>query len=357
MTEEAPPPVRAARRGVIVLAAVGLLGAVVGCGNDNADRASELTDARADRAVEGAVVVTGSSTVEPVSALVAEAFRGQNDQVDISVEGPGTGDGMERFCGGDADVTGASRPIKAEELEVCAAAGVEVIELPIGRDGITVVTAADNPIPCLSFADLYALMGPESGGVDRWQDARGLARALGSATPLPDERLVLTGPGEESGTYDSFIEQVLDPVAETRVEEGELEEELVGTTRADYASSANDNTIIEGVATDRGGLGWVSFAYAEEAEGVREVAVAETPGGACTAPTLASIQEGSYPVARTLYLYVNAERARLPAVAAFVDFYLAGLDGFVAASEYVPLADAPATVARWDGRITGPADG
>ncbi len=346
------------RRATLALVVAGFVAAGIGCGNDNADRAAELTDARADATVSGRVAVTGSSTVEPVSLVASEAFRGQNDDVDVSVEGPGTGDGMERFCAGAADVTGASRPIKPEELERCTRAGVEVIELEIGRDGITVITAADNPVECLSFADLYALVGPEAEGYDRWSDAEGLAGALHSETPFPGDQLVVTGPGEESGTYDSFIEQVLDPVAEVRVEEGELDPERVGTTRADYASSANDNTIIEGVAADRGGLGWISFAYAEQAEGVREVPLAATAGDPCVLPTRDSIQDGSYPLARALYLYVNAERAeRSPAVAAFVDFYLAGLDDFVALSDYVAVADPAGTVAAWEARTTLSSEG
>lgn len=210
------------RGGLIALLAVGLLAAGVGCGNDNADRAGELTDARVDPTVSGPVTVTGSSTVLPVSMVAAEALRGQNPQVEVSVEGPGTGDGLQRFCEGGADVAGASRPIRDEELAACAAAGIEVIELPIGRDGIAVVVAPENRVGCLSFVDLYALLGPESDGVDRWREAGSLARQLHSAARFPDEALVVTGPGEESGTYDSFLEQVIDPVAEERVAAGRL---------------------------------------------------------------------------------------------------------------------------------------
>jgi phosphate transport system substrate-binding protein len=290
-----------------------------------------------------------------MSVLAAESFRAQNGQVDVSVEGPGTGDGFDRFCEGDADVTGASRPIEAEELAACAEAGIEVVELPLARDGITLITAPGNPVACLSFPDLYALLGPEA-TTGRWDGAEPLAAALGSHTDLPDRRLVVTGPGEESGTYDSFIEQVLDPIAEERAAAGHLAEAAVGTARPDYAASANDNTITEGVAADDGGLGWVSFAYAELSEDVREVPVAAEAGGPCVAPSRGSIQDGTYPIARTLYVYVNAERAAAaPAVAAFVDFYLAGLDDFVRLASYVPLADPAATVARWGERVAGPA--
>jgi phosphate transport system substrate-binding protein len=281
--------------------------------------------------------------------------RGSNEQLEVAVEGPGTGDGFERFCEGSADITGASRPIKPEELERCEAAGVEVIELAIGLDGVAVITSPENEIPCLSFADLYALVGPEAEGTSRWSEAEPLAAELGSTTEMPDDRLVLTGPGEESGTFDSFVEIVIESTAEPRVEAGAITEEEAGTTRADYASSANDNSIIESVATETGGLGWVGLSYAAQSDAVRAVPVQATADGPCVAASHDTVQDGSYPISRTLYTYVSAEAAERPEVAAFVDFYLAGLPDFLALVDYVPMADAAATTARWEARTTGPA--
>ena len=245
------------------------------------------------------VTVSGSSTVEPISTAVAEAFRGQNGDVDITVEGPGTGDGFEKFCGGETDISDASRPIKEEEVAACEDAGIEFVELKVGIDGISVITAPDNPLECMNFADLYALIGPEAEGVDNWSGATEVASALGSETELPDETLVITAPGEESGTYDSFIEIVLEPTAEPRVEAGDITEDEAATTRSDYSSSANDNTIIEGVAAEAGGLGWVGFAFADQAEGVKLMPVSEEPGGDCVAPSAETIQDGTYPISRT----------------------------------------------------------
>jgi phosphate transport system substrate-binding protein len=338
------------RAAVLVL---GLLLAAVGCGNDNSAENLALTDAEADTSVEGTVDITGSSTVEPLSTLTAEAFGAQNPDVAISVEGPGTGDGFARFCEGGADITGASRPIKAEELEACAAAGVEVIELPVGLDGISLVVPLESPIECLSFADLYALAGPEAEGVERWTEAAPLAEELGSSTEMPDLPLFLTGPGEESGTYDSFVEQVLAPIAEVRVEEGAISEEQAEATRSDYSSSANDNTIIGSVAADPGGLGWVGFAFADQSRDVRRVGVSEEPDGTCVVPSTGTIQDGSYPIVRTLYIYVSAEAAERPEVAAVVDFYLSALDDLVVEVDQTPLADPAPTVEVWRQRETG----
>ena len=88
----------------------------------------------------GTIFVTGSSTVEPISGGVAEAFKAANSGFNYTVEGPGTGDGFAKFCAGEADVADASRPINDEEIATCTAGGVEYIELKVAIDGIAVLT-------------------------------------------------------------------------------------------------------------------------------------------------------------------------------------------------------------------------
>ncbi|QYG91356.1 hypothetical protein HC251_02165 [Iamia sp. SCSIO 61187] len=329
--------------------------AVAACGNDNSDVSRDLTTARADTTVSGRITITGSSTVEPVSTFVAEAFRGQNGKVDPTVDGPGTGDGFERLCSGVADIAGASRPIEEDELAACHEAGIEVIELAIGLDGVAVITSAGNDVECLTFADLYALAGIEAEGVDRWSEAEAVAEELGSTTSFPDESLLLAGPGEESGTYDAFISIVLEEVAGPRVDAGAITEDEAGLARPDYAASADDNSIIETVAGEPGGLGWVGLAYAEQSEDVRIIPIARAPGDPCVTPTAETVMDGSYPISRDLYIYVSAEAAERPVVAAFVDFYLEGLAGFLDDADYVPQPDPEATVERWEARTTGSA--
>ena len=161
------------------------------------------------RELTGSVVVSGSSTVEPITIRVAELFNDREPTIDMLVDGPGTGDGFELFCNGETDINDASSRIEPEQLEECAANGVEPIELPIGNDGIAVMTSAGNDsVDWLALEDLYALVGPESQGVDRWSAANGLARELGGRDRLPDLRLDVIGPGEESGTFVSFVELV-----------------------------------------------------------------------------------------------------------------------------------------------------
>ncbi|MBA3304084.1 MAG: substrate-binding domain-containing protein [Acidimicrobiia bacterium] len=324
-----------------LLLSLTLLAAACGDGADN-----ESGDGSADagnggsEAVSGDIVITGSSTVEPISSLVAENFQADNPDVTPTVDGPGTGDGFELFCNGEADITDASRAIEAEEATACEESGVEFIELRVAFDGISVLTSPENDVTCLTFEDLYALVGPESEGVTNWSDAQALATELGSDTELPDAPLDITAPGEESGTYDSFIELALGDIAEARLESGDITEEQAETTRPDYTSSADDNIIIEGVGGSDSSLGWVGFAFAENAgDTVKELEV--DGGDGCTAPSADSISDESYPLSRPLFIYVNSQNLESnAALRPFVEYYLSE-DGLAAVEEtgYVPLPD------------------
>jgi phosphate transport system substrate-binding protein len=273
--------------------------------------------------VTGSINVSGSSTVEPISTGVAEALSAANPDFKYTVKGPGTGDGFKVFCKGETDISDASRKIKPEEAAVCQAAGIEYTELQIAYDGMTVMTnPANTAVTCLSFADLYALIGPESTGFAKWSDAQALAKTLGSNTTFPAGDLSITGPGEESGTYDSFVELALDKIADPR---GKIDPATKHTTtRPDYQASANDNTIIEGITASPTSLGWVGFAFAEEnKDKVAEIQVAKDPNGTCVAPSASTIADASYPLSRGLYIYVNKAKAKAnPAVVAYVDYYL-----------------------------------
>jgi len=302
------------------------------------------------RELTGSVVVSGSSTVEPITIRVAELFNDREPTIDMLVDGPGTGDGFELFCNGETDINDASSRIEPEQLEECAANGVEPIELPIGNDGIAVMTSAGNDsVDCVALEDLYALVGPESQGVDRWSAANGLARELGGRDRLPDLRLDVIGPGEESGTFVSFVELVIEDLSEARGQ--------VATTRPDYQASADDNVILQGVRGSSTSLGWAGYAFARDAEGVR---LLEVDGGdGCVAPDDSTISSGEYPISRPLFIYVNKAKAEEnPALADFVDFYLSD-EGIAAVAEvgYVPLSDEAlaATRERWRSRSTRPA--
>jgi phosphate transport system substrate-binding protein len=294
--------------------------------------------------LSGSVVVSGSSTVQPISSLVAQLFSEENPGVSIKVDGPGTGDGFALFCKGETDISDASRPIKDEEKAECDKNGISYTELEIALDGITVMTnPANSTVSCLTKADLYALVGPESQNFDNWSDANALDKALGGKGTFPDAPLDITAPGEESGTYDAFIELALKDIA---TERGKPDDQ----TRPDYQSSPNDNVIIQGIEGSDSSFGWVGFAYAEEnAGGVKELEV--DGGDGCVGPSRETIADGSYPLSRSLYIYVNDAKAKSnEAVKAYVDFYMQQLKDAVEQSGYVDLPDEriAATQQKWE---------
>jgi phosphate transport system substrate-binding protein len=272
---------------------------IAGCGGSSGG-GSDLT---------GGIFVSGSSTVEPISALVAALFAGENPGVEITVE------------------------------------------------GISVLTSPQNSaVTCLNTADLYALSGPESEGFDTWSAANDLGGEVGGiGVPYPDAPLDITAPGEESGTFDAYIE--LAGFEDIGVERG-LSEDEAATTRPDYQSSSNDNVIIEGIAGSPSSFGWVGFSfYQENQDIVKAIEISADDESGCVAPTFETISDASYPLSRSLYIYVNNEKAaENEALRAYVDFYLSddGLRTAVQDVSYVVLPDdrIEATRSAWEG---GPA--
>jgi phosphate transport system substrate-binding protein len=345
---------------IVLVLSLMLLGAA--CGDDNPEAGGNTQTAAGGEKLTGTINISGSSTVEPITIRVAELFQEEESGVDVNVDGPGTGDGFVLFCNGETDISDASRAIKKAEADDCAKNGIDFIELKIGIDGLSVVTSPRNTaVTCLSLPDLYALAGPESQGFKTWTAAQALAKELGSKTTFPNAAFDMSAPGEESGTYDSFIELALEPIAKKRLEAGKIEEDQVKTSRPDYQSSGDDNIIVQGIEGSKSSFGWVGFAYAEaQGDKIKEIPISKEPGGECVAPTPETIASAKYPLARYLYIYVNSKKlADNAAIGPFVDFYLG--DGIQAVSEvkYVDLAsaDLEATRSVWEAKTVGTRDG
>ena len=296
------------------------------CGGSDATDTADATNSESTTSA-GEVFVSGSSTVEPISVRVAELFEDIAPDVFVDVEGPGTGDGFKKFCTGESDISDASRQIKDAEIADCEANGIDYTEILVGIDGIGVMTSPNNSaVDCVTFENLYGLIGPESNDVDTWAAANAIA-----GEGLPEAPLDIFGPGPESGTYDSFIEIVLEDIADERGQEA--------TTRSTYNASGNDNLILQGIESADTTLGWVGFAFAANS-GAK---LLEVDGGdGCVAPTAETIASNEYPISRNLYIYVNNAKAEAnPGLQAYVDFYVGeGLDTAVAEVGYVELTDA-----------------
>lgn len=306
------------------------------------------TSTQTGPAIEGSLNISGSSTVEPITSLVAEKFQTANPGVTVAVDGPGTSDGFELFCNGETHVSDASRQIEQEEADACAANGIEYIELEIGQDALSVIGNPANTISCLTTGDLYALFGPESGDFASWSDANGLAQEVGGNGGFPDTPLTIVAPGEESGTYGSFID--LTGTEDVALERG-VPEDQAGGLRANYQISADDNVIVKNAAGTESGLGFVGYAFAENAGGsIKEFDI--DAGDGCVAPNAENVQNGTYPLTRSLYIYVSTKGlAENPALEPFIDFFLSD-EGIASTTEvgYVALPSDRLEAARsaWD---------
>jgi len=265
--------------------------------------------------LSGTVETDGSSTVFPVAEAVGEEFQIANPNVRVTVGFSGTGGGFQRFCNDETDISNASRPITAGEVEACAAAGIEYTELPVAIDGLSViVNPANDFVECLTTDELRRVWEPGS-SVTTWRDVR---------AQWPNEAIRLYGPGTDSGTFDYFTETI----------NGES-----GASRADYQASEDDNILVQGVAGDQYALGYFGYAYYLENQ-TRLKIVAIDGGSGCVVPEDETIEDGTYaPLARPLFVYVKHASLQRPEVRAYVEFMLENAPTLVPATGYHVLPD------------------
>ncbi|WP_448561329.1 PstS family phosphate ABC transporter substrate-binding protein [Trichothermofontia sp.] len=284
--------------------------------------------------LSGNVLVDGSSTVFPISEAMAEEFMKANPGVRVTVGVSGTGGGFKKFCAGETDISNASRPIKKEEIELCEKNGIEFVEVPIAFDGLSVVVNKANDFAtCLTVAELKTIWEPAAEGkIKNWNQVR---------DGFPDKPLGLYGAGTDSGTYDYFMEAIV----------GKDE------SRGDFTASEDDNTIVQGVEADEGGLGF--FGYAYYAENKDRLKLVEIDGGnGCVAPNETTIADGTYiPLSRPEFFYVKTTSLKEnPAVAAFANFLADPANqGLISEVGYVPIPAefVPKAQARLANAITG----
>ena len=235
--------------------------------------------------------------------------------MNITVGTSGTGGGFELFCTGSTDISDASRPINDEEKAACTKGGVKYEELRVASDGITVVTGANADVggDSLTSAQLKAIWEPKS-TIKNWDQ-------IPPAGSFNDLTLTLAGPDSQSGTYDFFNEEILgeDAAGETI------------TPRQDYTASADDNVTVRAVTGAEGGLGYFGYTYFEEnADALKDFAIDGVT------PTAESITDGTYPLSRPLFIYVNTEALARPEVAAFVKYYLENAVSLSKDQQFVP---------------------
>jgi phosphate transport system substrate-binding protein len=306
---------------IISMAACGVLAlGAAACGDDDDDGGSASASSGGD--LSGTIKIDGSSTVAPFAEAAAENFQGENPGVKITVGTSGTGGGFEKFCAGETDISDASRPIKEdEEVPVCKKAGIAYEEIQVANDGIAVVTNPDLKVDCLTTDQLKKLWNQGS-----------KVKSLSEIDPkLPDTQLSLFGPGTDSGTFDFFTEQI----------NGEE-----GVSREDYQPSEDDNVLVQGVAGEKGGLGYFGHSYYEQNQDKLNL-VKVDGGDGCIEPTTETIQSGEYkPLSRPLFMYPSKKALKRPEVQAFLKYVVDNYQAIADASQIVAMSPDQATESK-----------
>lgn len=302
---------------VAALALVSLL--AVACGDDD-DADGDGGDGPIDYgSLSGNIRVDGSSTVYPISEAVAEEFAAASSAV-ATVAFSGTGGGFEKFCRGEIEVSDASRPITDGEVTTCGDAGIsDIVEVQVAIDALTVMVHPDNDfLECLSVEQLFQIFS-QDGTTKKWSDID---------PSFPDDDLVTFYPGEDSGTFDYFVEAIIE----------EVDGEALHT--ADGTPSENDRILAQGIENDSNAIGYFGFAYFLEA-GDALKAVDIDGGAGCVTPSFDAALDGSYtPLARPLFIYTTETLlTERPEVLGFVNFYLENMQTLVPEVGYVTLPD------------------
>lgn len=263
--------------------------------------------------LSGTIQVDGSSTVQPFAQAAAELFQEENPNVRITVGGAGTGDGFERFCKGETEISDASRPIEAEEEEACKKENIEPEQVPVANDGLAIVTNKETMIDCLTVDQVKDLFGP---------DAK--AKSFKEVDPkLPATPAKFFTPGEESGTFDFFTEELLETDKEQRTE--------------GVQTSADDNQLVTGISGTPGGIGYFGYSFFTENQDKLN-AVAVDGGEGCVRPSPETVQNGSYkPLGRQIFMYPSKKALQRPEVKEFMNFTVGNAPRIAEAAKIIPL--------------------
>lgn len=277
----------------LALSAAGL----AGCGQ-NEQTGGEPAQPEAP-ALSGTITIQGSDTMVNLATAWAEKFMDENPEVEVTVQGGGSGTGIAALINGTVDFANASREMKDEEIAEAESKGIKPVEHKVAIDGIAVIVNSANPVEALTMDQLGKIF---RGEVTNWKEVGG-----------PDKPIVLLSRDSSSGTYEYF------------------KEEVVGKDK-EYAKAAkllpSSQAIVDEVKANDAGIGYVGLGYITD--DVKVVAIDGVKASVETA------KDGSYPIARYLYMYSNGEVDGL--LKAYLDWIL-GPEGqaLVADEGFVPL--------------------
>ncbi len=259
----------------------------------------------------GTVKADGSSTVGPITQAVAEEFNRENKDVNITVGISGTGGGFKKFVVGETDLSNASRKVKDSEVAKAKENGIDMVELEVAYDGISIVVNKENTwAKDLTAEELKKMWEPDS-KVKLWSDVR---------PEWPKEAIKFYSPGTDSGTFEYFTEAI---------------NKEAKKIRTDITASEDDNVLVTGVAGDKYAIGYFGLSYYEE--NMDKLNIVKVNG---VEPSIETVKDGTYkPLSRPLYVYVNKKSLERPEVKAFMEYYLENAKNLVGDVGYIPLED------------------
>jgi phosphate transport system substrate-binding protein len=267
--------------------------------------------------VTGNIISAGSSTVYPLSEVIAEQFTNEGYAGKITIDSIGSGAGFSRFCeAGETDISNASRKIKDTEIASCQAIGRDPIEFRVGTDALAVVVSNDNDFVQNLTKEQLAL-------------AFSTAKTWADVDPsFPAEPIQRFSPGTDSGTFDYFVETVMTPANGDDADAGKAAIlESVGTQ-----FSEDDNVLVQGVAGSPYAIGYFGFAYAQEnTDLIHPISVEGVE------PNFETAESNEYPLSRPLFIYSDAGILQSkPQVADFINYFLTNVNDLIQDIGYFP---------------------
>ena len=285
-------------RRLVRLFSIGLLFfTFVSCGSNNSGSG-----------LKGNIVIDGSSTVYPITEIVAEEFSDVERGVRVSIGESGSGGGLQKFANGDIDIVNASRKIKDKELEKATSNGIDVGRLVVASDGISVVVNPQNDFATdLTHEELNHIFRQEDPAIYLSDVREG----------FPKEKIKVYTPGTASGTFEFFTE-VVNHEAKSQ--------------REDAILSEDDNILIRGVSEDKYAIGYFGYSYYEANKD--KIKLVSIDG---VAPSPETINDESYLLARPLFIYYDKNDLSRPEINAFLTFYLTNVFSLASEVNLVPL--------------------
>ena len=258
--------------------------------------------------VEGDLSIAGSSTVFPLSRAIYERFIEYGYAGKVKLDRVGSGAGFRLFCkGGKTDISAASRPIKAREVRSCAKINRQPIEFRIGTDALAVVVNPENTfVSNITREELAAIFTSE-----KWSDVN---------PDWPNDKIKRFLPGEDSGTFDFFVEEVLN----------NNKRRLLRAPNTEF--SEDDDYIEQSVASNTNGIGFLGYSYYKmHADALRILSIEGIK------PSAQTVDSGDYMLARPLFIYSDANIIRnKPQVGEFINFYLSNVNQIIEEIGYFP---------------------